>query len=131
MFERWWRVPVEVVLLLFGLVNAGIPLHGLEAGSLGIPLAAIGRPIGIVAAAGIAIAAGLHFPQRVGWREVVVVGCTASIGLVFALFFAAATVAPGPMLSELKMGALLTILGGLLAFGAAMLLRVGRFEKRT
>ena len=131
MFERWWLVPVEGVLLLFGLVNAGIPLHGLEAGSLGIPLASFARPLGIVAAAGIAIAAGLHFPQRVGWREVIVVGCTASIGLVFALFFAAATVAPGPMLSEIKMGALLTILGSLLAFGAAALLRVGRFEKRT
>ena len=50
-----------------------------------IPVAALGRPIGIVAAAGVAIAAGLHLPQRVGWRELVVVGCTASIGLVFAL----------------------------------------------
>ena len=129
LFERWWRLPVEGVLLLFGLINAGVPMHGLEAGMWGIPLAAIGRPIGVVAAAGVAIAAGLHLPQRVGWRELVVVGCTASIGLVFALFFAAAVMPPGPVLLEMKMGALVTICGGVLAFAAARLLRVGRFAR--
>ena len=30
-FERWWLVPAGV-LLMFGLVNAGVPLHGLEEG---------------------------------------------------------------------------------------------------
>jgi NhaA family Na+:H+ antiporter len=131
LFERWWRLPVEGVLLLFGLVNAGVPLHGLEVGTWGIPIAALGRPIGIVAAAGVALAAGLHLPHRVGWRELVVVGCTASIGLVFALFFAAAVMPPGPVLLEMRMGALLTIFGGVLAFAAARLLRVGRFAPRN
>ena len=128
-FERWWRLPVEGVLLLFGLVNAGVPLHGLEAGMWGIPVAALGRPIGIVAAAGVAIAAGLHLPQRVGWRELVVVGCTASVGLVFTLFFATAVMPLGPVLLEMKMGALITIAGGALAFAAARVLRVGRFAR--
>ncbi|HWF84444.1 MAG TPA: Na+/H+ antiporter NhaA, partial [Vicinamibacterales bacterium] len=100
-------------------------------GTWGIPIAAIGRPIGIVAAAGVALAAGLHLPHRVGWRELVVVGCTASIGLVFALFFAAAVMPPGPVQLEMRMGALLTIFGGLLAFAAARLLRVGRFAPRN
>ena len=129
LFERWWRLPVEGVLLMFGLVNAGVPLHGLEAGMWGIPVAALGRPIGIVAATGVAIAAGLHFPQRVGWRELVVVGCTASMGLVFALFFAAAVMPPGPILLEMKMGALITIAGGGLAFTSARVLGVGRFAR--
>jgi NhaA family Na+:H+ antiporter len=128
-FERWWRLPVEGVLLLFGLVNAGVPLHGLEEGLWAIPIAAIGRPIGIVAAAGVAIAAGLHLPQRVGWRELVVIGWTATIGLVFALFFAASVMPLGPLLLELKMGALVTIAGGALAFAAARVLRVGRFAR--
>ena len=129
LFERWWRLPVEGVLLLFGLVNAGIPLHGLEAGTWAIPVAALGRPLGIVAAAGVAIAAGLHLPQRVGWRELLVVGCTASIGLVFALFFATAVMPLGPLLQEMKAGALVTIAGGGLAFALARLLRVGRFSR--
>jgi Na+:H+ antiporter, NhaA family len=129
LFERWWRLPVEGVLLLFGLVNAGVPLHGLEVGLWAIPFAAFGRPIGIVAAAGVAIAAGLHLPQRVGWRDVVVIGCTASIGLVFALFFATAVMPPGPLLLQMKMGALVTISGSALAFAAAWVLRVGRFAR--
>jgi NhaA family Na+:H+ antiporter len=128
-FERWWRLPVEAVLLLFGLVNAGVPLHGLEAGMWAIPIAALGRPIGIVAAAGLALAAGLHLPHRVGWRELVVVGCTASIGLIFALFFAGAVMPPGPVLLEMKSGALITIFGAALAFAAARLLGVGRFAR--
>ena len=129
LFERWWRLPVQGVLLLFGLVNAGVPFHGLEAGMWAIPIAALGRPIGIVAAAGLAIAAGLHLPQRVGWRELMVVGCTTSIGLVFALFFATAVMAWGPLLLELKMGALVTFAGVGLAFAMARMLRVGRFAR--
>jgi NhaA family Na+:H+ antiporter len=129
LFERWWQLPVEGVLFLFGLVNAGVPLHGLEEGMWAIPLAALGRPIGIVVAGGVAIAAGLHLPLRVGWRELLVVGCTATIGLVFALFFATAVMPLGVLLLEMKMGALVTIAGGGLAFVVARLLRVGRFAR--
>jgi NhaA family Na+:H+ antiporter len=128
-FERWWLVPVEGVLLMFGLVNAGVPLHGLEEGMWAIPIAALGRPFAIVVAAGVAIAAGLHLPLRVGWRELVVVGCTATVGLVFALFFATAVMPLGTLLLEMKMGALITIAGGGLAFAVARLLGVGRFAR--
>ena len=128
-FERWWRLPVEGVLLAFGLVNAGVPLHGLEAGMWAIPIASFGRPFGVVAAAGIAIAAGLHLPHRMGWRDLVVVGCASSIGLVFALFFATAAMPSGPVLLEMKMGALITIAGGAVAFVAARILHVGRFAR--
>src|ERR1700693_4624007 len=108
LFERWWRLPVEGVLLLFGLVNAGVPLHGFEVGAWAIPFAAFGRPLGIFAAAWLAIAAGLHVPHGFGWRELLVVGCTASIGLVFALFFSTAVMPLGPVLLEMKLRALLT-----------------------
>jgi len=128
-FERWWLLPVEGVLLMFGLVNAGVPLHGLEEGMWAIPIAALGRPFAIVAAAGVAIAAGLHLPRRVGWRELVVIGCTATVGLVFALFFATAVMPLGTLLLEMKMGALITIAGGGLAFAVARVLGVGRFAR--
>jgi NhaA family Na+:H+ antiporter len=129
LFERWWELPVEGVLLMFGLANAGVPLHGLEEGLWAIPIAALGRPFGIVAAAGVAIAAGLHLPVRVGWRELVVVGCAATIGLVFALFFAVAVMPLGVLLLQLKLGALVTIAGSALAFIVARVLRVGRFAR--
>jgi NhaA family Na+:H+ antiporter len=127
LFERWWRLPVEGVLLLFGLVNAGVPFHGLEDGMWAIPLAALGRPFGIAAATGLAIAAGLHLPLRVGWRELAVIGCIATIGLVFTLFFAIAVMPLGPLLLEMKMGALITVMGSALAFAVARVLRVGCF----
>jgi Na+/H+ antiporter NhaA len=73
--------------------------------------------------------AGLHLPNRVGWRDVVVIGAIASIGLVFALFFATAVFPPGTLLLELKMGALVTLVGGVFAAVAARLLRVGRFAR--
>jgi NhaA family Na+:H+ antiporter len=129
-FERWWRLPVQGVLLLFGLVNAGVPLYGLESGTWAVSVAALARPIGILAASGVGIAFGLHLPHRVGWRELVVVGCTASIGLVFALFIATAVMPPGPLLVELKMGALGTVAGAGLAFAGAWLLGVGRYSLR-
>jgi Na+/H+ antiporter NhaA len=88
-----------------------------------IPIAALGRPIGILAASGVAIVAGLHLPQRIGWRELLVVGFAASFGLVFALFFATAVMPLGPLLLQMKMGALLTIAWGGLAFVVARLLR--------
>jgi NhaA family Na+:H+ antiporter len=128
-FERWWRFPVEVVLFFFGLVNAGVPIYGLELGTWAIPIAALGRPIGIIVAAGLAIAAGLHLPRHVGWKELVVLAAASSIGLVFALFFSTAVMPPGPVLLEMKMGALLTIAGGALAFALAGVLRVGRFAR--
>ena len=128
-FERWWRFPVQGVLLLFGLVNAGVPLYGLESGTWAVSIAALGRPIGILAASGLGIAFGLHLPHRVGWRELAVVGCTASIGLVFAVFFATAVMPAGPLLVELKMGALGTVAGAALAFVGAWLLGVGRFAR--
>jgi NhaA family Na+:H+ antiporter len=128
-FERWWELPVEGVLLLFGLANAGVPLHGLEEGMWAIPIAALGRPFGIAAATGLAIAAGLHLPLRVGWRELAVVGCTATIGLVFALFFAVAVMPLGVLLLQLKLGALVTVAGSVIAFVVARVLRVGRFAR--
>jgi len=129
LFERWWRLPVEGVLLLFGLVNAGVPLHGLEAGVWALPVAGLVRPFGILAAAWLAIAAGLHVPHGFGWRDLLVVGCATSIGLVFALFFSTAVMPLGPVLLEMKLGALITIAGGGVAFVVARLLHVGRFAR--
>jgi NhaA family Na+:H+ antiporter len=129
-FERWWQLPVQGILLLFGLVNAGVPLHGLEEGTWAVPVAVlIGRPIGVLAAAGLAVAAGLHLPQHLHWPDVAVIGCITSIGLVMALFFAAAAMPTGPLLQELTTGGLMTAAGALVALGGARVLHVGRFSR--
>src|SRR5262245_6083946 len=87
-FEIWWRHPVQVALFFFGLVNAGVPLHALEAGTWGLPIAVIvGKPIGALLGAGAALSLGLHLPQRVGWGGWIVTGVLAAIEFRSCLFF--------------------------------------------
>jgi len=127
-FEIVWRHPAQIALLLFGLVNAGVPFRALEPGTFGLPIATIvGKPLGVLLGAGVAIAAGLHLPHHVGWRELIVVGFAAAIGFSVALFFSAALLPPGQLRAETSMGALLTLVAAPLALGSAKLLRVGRF----
>jgi NhaA family Na+:H+ antiporter len=127
-FERWCKHPAQGALFLFGLVNAGFQLHALYWGTLSLPIALfVAKPIGLLVGTGVARAARLHLPRTVGWRDLVVLGFIAAIGFTVALFFATAAVAPGPTLSEIKMGALVSVAGGLLAVLAAALLGVGRF----
>jgi len=130
MFERWWGRPVEGILFLFGLVNAGVPMHGFEVGAWAVPVAVIiGRPIGVLVASALAVGAGLHLPKHLRWPDIAVMGCISSIGLVMALFFASATFATGPLLQELKAGSLLTAFGAVVALVAARVLHVGRFAR--
>jgi NhaA family Na+:H+ antiporter len=127
-FEHVFREPVQLVLFLFALVNAGVLVRGYGTGTWAILTGAlVGRPLGMLASVGLAVAAGLHLPADVSWRALIVVACAASVGFAFALFYATATFAVGPVLAELKTGALLTIAGAVIALVIARLLRVGRF----
>jgi NhaA family Na+:H+ antiporter len=127
-FESVFEYPVQGVAFLFGLVNAGVLLRGFGTGTWAVLTASLaGRPVGILAAVGIAVAAGLPLPRHIGWRELIVIALAASPGLAFGLFFAAAVFPDGPLLIETKMGAISTAAGVLVALAAARVLRVGRF----
>ena len=126
-FEHWWKVPVHVILFFFGLVNAGVEVTSVGTGTW-IVLAAIllGKPIGIVSCTALSVAAGLHMPAGVTWRDLTVLGVVAAIGFTVALFFATAAFPAGELLAETKMGALLSFSAAIVAAAAAFLLRVGR-----
>jgi len=101
---------------------------------LSLPIAIlVGKPLGLAVGVAAARAMGFTLPHHVGWRELIVVAFLSTIGFTMALFFATVALGPGPVLSAVKMGALWTITGGLLALGAAWLLGVGRFagSRRT
>jgi NhaA family Na+:H+ antiporter len=130
-FENFWRYPVHVTLFLFGIVNAGVPLHAFEAGAWGLPIAVlVGRPLGIMLAVGIAVAAGLRLPHTVGWRELLVVGFASAIGFTIGLFLCAALLSAGQLRTETSMGVLMCLLGAPLAILTAKALGVGRFARR-
>jgi NhaA family Na+:H+ antiporter len=131
-FEHEWNVLVQAILFLFGLVNGGVILTGYDTGTWAVMLAAlVGRPVGILAAVGVAVAAGWHLPRRIGWRQLVVAAFAASSGFTFALFFASGILSTGPVLAQLTIGALATAAGPLLAVGIARLLCVGRFSRAS
>jgi NhaA family Na+:H+ antiporter len=127
-FEHVWHYHAQIALFLFGLVNAGVMLTGYGTGTWATLLALIGgRTVGILIGVWLAVAVGLHLPAPLRMREMTVVATAASVGFTFSLFFATTLLPAGPLLAELKLGALLTPVGILLAWLAARLLRVGRF----
>jgi NhaA family Na+:H+ antiporter len=124
-------VPVEIILFLFGLVNAGVPIDSIGAGTWIVLTALLaGKPLGIVAATMAGRRFGAKLPAAVTHRDLVVIGCVAGIGFTVALFFCTAAFPDGDLLDQTKMGAHLSFLAALLASLAAVALRVGRFGGR-
>jgi NhaA family Na+:H+ antiporter len=128
-FEHWWKVPVQVILLAFGLVNAGVALSSIGTGTwMVLSSLLLGKPIGIVAFTFLSIKAGLRAPGGLTYLHTAVVGVAAGIGFTVALFFATAAFPAGEILAEAKMGALLSFAAAPLAiaFGRAVGLRPRR-----
>ena len=123
-FEHWWKTPVQLILFVFGLVNAGVPISNTGPGTwivLGSIL--IGKPVGILSLVALGSAFGLHRPAGVTWRDLVVVGVAAAVGFTVALFFATAAFPEGPLLDQVKMGALLSLFAAPLAGCVAFALK--------
>jgi NhaA family Na+:H+ antiporter len=123
-FEHWWAVPVQVVLLLFGFANAGVPLAQMGPGTYYVLVALLlGKPIGILLFSRAALLAGAHLPRELRIADVLTLGIAASIGFTVSLFFATAAFSEGAALAQTKMGALLSFVAGPLALVVARLVR--------
>src|SRR6266404_754929 len=124
-FEHWWENPVEVILGLFGLINAGVLLTGIGAGTW-LVLAGLlaGKPMGICLFCLVGRVLGLRLPARIRWKDIVVIGCAASIGFTVALFVSTVAFGSGENLDAVKMGSLFSFSGILLTIVVAKLLRV-------
>jgi len=130
-FELFWRYPAQAALFFFGLVNAGVQFGALEEGTWALPVAVlVGKPVGILFGAGLAVVAGLHLPHRVGWRDLLAIGFIAAIGFSVGLFFSTALLPPGQLRSEINVGVLLSLVGLPLALMASWALGVGRFAAK-
>jgi NhaA family Na+:H+ antiporter len=128
-FERFWRQPVEVVLMAFGFVNAGVVLGnvGVASGLVGVGLV-LGKPIGITLFTMVSVKVlRLQMPDGMSFKDVVVLGTMAGIGFTVALFVA--TVAfpdRRAVLDAAKMGALFSMGASILSWIAARVLGVRR-----
>ena len=127
-FEHAFKVPVQLVLLLFGLVNAGVPFGSVGSGTWAVFVGLLlGKPIGILLMTFIGVKMGLRAPGGLTYSHTLVVGVAAGIGFTVALFFAGAAFPPGAILDEVKMGALFSFFAAPLAIalGRAFGLRPG------
>lgn len=123
-FEHWWATPVQFVLLLFGLANAGVPFAQVGPGTYFVLAGLLlGKPLGIVLFARGARFAGAGLPAGLHLADLIVVGMTASIGFTVSLFFATAAFPAGAALAETKMGALLSFSAAPVALIASRILR--------
>lgn len=113
-FEHWWATPVELILGLFGFVNAGVTLSSIGPVTWLILLSlVIGKPLGIMLLARVGQQFNLHLPSGMTWGDLLIVGCAAGIGFTVALFISTVAFTDGIILAQAKMGALLS-------FGAAL-----------
>lgn len=126
-FARWWKNPVELILGMFGLVNAGVvisntgPATWLVLGGL-----LIGKPVGITLFTFIGEKLfGLKLPDGMHYRHVITMGVVAAIGFTVALFVSTAAFAePGTVQDSAKMGALGSFVAAVIAVILGRLLKV-------
>ena len=126
-FVAWWKNPVEIILGLFGLINAGVVLSSMGTGTwLVLAGLLIGKPVGILLFTWFAqTVLKLEIPDGMSYRHVLVVGVIAGIGFTVSLFVATAAFDdPGPIQDSVKMGALLSFIAGALAFAVARIVRI-------
>jgi NhaA family Na+:H+ antiporter len=124
--ESWWKNPVEVILGVFGLVNAGVPLTAFGSTTYLVLFGLLlGKPAGIFLGGLLARTVfRLSLPHGLSWRILFVIGCAAGIGFTVALFVATVAFEPGPLQDASKMGALASVLAAVVAVAAAKLLGV-------
>jgi NhaA family Na+:H+ antiporter len=115
-FEHWWATPVQLVLLLFGFANAGVPFEQTGPGTYYVLAGLLlGKPVGILLFCYAARLAGASLPPGLRLGDLLVVGVAASIGFTVSLFFATAAFPIGIQLAETKMGALLSFIAAPMA----------------
>jgi len=126
-FEHWWKNPVEIVLGLFGLVNAGVVMSAMGAGTwLVLAGLLIGKPLGITLFTWLGEKLfKLQVPEGMNYRHVVVLGNIAAIGFTVALFVSTAAFPnPGAIQDSVKMGALMSFGAAVVSFIVAKTLGV-------
>jgi NhaA family Na+:H+ antiporter len=112
LFEHHLRRPVEVVLGLFGLMNAGVALHSIGAATALVTIAlVIGKPLGIwLAGALTAKVFKCGLPEGMTMKDLLVLGFAAGIGFTVALFVAQIAFPAGDTQNAARMGALGSII---------------------
>ncbi len=126
-FEHWMKDPVEIILGLFGLMNAGVGFSASGTGTwMVLAGLLIGKPVGITLFTWIAQKGfKLEVPGGMSYRHIVTLGMIAGIGFTVALFVSTAAFPIPPTGDPTYADKLATLdsvkMGALASFGAAVL----------
>ncbi|QDY69686.1 Na+/H+ antiporter NhaA [Qingshengfaniella alkalisoli] len=128
--EHALKVPVEIVLFFFGLVNAGVEFSAISAPTwLVLSGLIIGKPFGVLLFGWVgAYVLKLGLPQGMKTSDLFVIGCVAAIGFTVSLFIASVAFESGPVQDAAKMGALLSFFAAGLSIVAGKVTRVQKVE---
>ena len=124
--EHALKYPVEIILLFFGLLNAGVEFKSIsEPTWLVLAGLLIGKPLGVMIMGWIAAKPlRLGLPEGMRIIDLFVVGCVAAIGFTVALFVASVAFDAGPVQDAAKMGALFSFFAAAISIVAGKLTRV-------
>ncbi len=124
-FEHWWKNPVELILGMFGLTNAGVAFGNIGVATTLVLIGLlVGKPLGITLFTWIGVRLfHLQMPAGMGYRHIITLGAIAGIGFTVALFVSEAAFPAGQFPEELrdavKMGALASFLAAVVGFAVA------------
>jgi len=105
--EHWWKRPVELILGLFGFVNAGVVFSAMGVGTALVSVGLLfGKPLGIVLLTKMGQLFGLELPKGMDGRDLIIVGFAAGIGFTVALFVSVVAFPGWALQDSVKMGAL-------------------------
>ena len=124
--EHGLKIPVEVVLFLFGLLNAGVEFKAIGTPTwLVLAGLLIGKPLGVLLFGCIgAHTLKLGLPAGMKTSDLFVIGCVSAIGFTVSLFIAAVAFPPGDVQAAAKMGALFSFAAAAISIVAGYLTRV-------
>ncbi len=118
--EHKLKLPVEVILFFFGLLNAGVEFNAIgDPTWLVLAGLIIGKPLGIlIMGAFAAHVLKLGLPEGMRTIDLLVIGCVAAIGFTVSLFIASVAFDADAMLGDTPVQAAAKM-GALFSFGAA------------
>ena len=116
-FEHTLKVLVDFGMFFFGLLNAGVKLNSIGGVTACVGLAlVVGKIIGIAGMSLLGSCIGAPLPKGLSVPDLVATSALGGIGLTVALFVANEAFVQPEMRGQAKMGAVLSILCGLIAF---------------
>ncbi len=132
LFEHQLKLMVDFGLFFFAFANAGVELSGIGPMTWIILISlVVGKTVGITLMGLLGILVGFTLPRGMAFRDLVMAGFVAALGLTVALFVAGAAFVDPALQGEAKMGALFSGFVGVAAILIARMLGFGRKSEQS